>query len=83
MIVFFLFMISNISPHPELSSWLRHCLSIKTRSLLYSPLHFQGPQIHTTIDDAFSSVLQYMSVTSRQCRVSYDSDDNFGSTSVV
>ncbi|CAB4012952.1 Hypothetical predicted protein [Paramuricea clavata] len=32
-------------------------------------IHFdQGPQTHTTIDDAFSSVLQYMSVTSRQCR---------------
>ncbi|XP_028412386.1 uncharacterized protein LOC114535206 [Dendronephthya gigantea] len=28
----------------------------------------QDPQIHTRIDDAFSSVLQYMSVTSRQCR---------------
>lgn len=30
----------------------------------------QDSQIHTRIDDAFSSVLQYMSVTSRQCRVS-------------
>lgn len=26
---------------------------------------------HTTIEDAFDTVLQYMNVTSRQCKVSY------------
>ena len=49
----------------------------------YSFLNSQDPQIHTTIDDAFSSVLQYMCATSRQCRVSYDSHDNFGSADVM
>ena len=27
--------------------------------------------VHTTIEDAFDTVLQYMNVTSRQCKVSY------------
>ncbi|XP_019626685.1 PREDICTED: uncharacterized protein LOC109471770 isoform X2 [Branchiostoma belcheri] len=34
-------------------------------SPIQDPLHF------TTIDDAFSSVLQYMTTTTRQCRVSH------------
>lgn len=29
----------------------------------------QEPQVHTTIEDAFDTVLQYMNVTSRQCKV--------------
>ena len=49
----------------------------------HSFLNSQDPRIHTTIDDAFSSVLQYMCATSRQCRVSYYSHDNFGSADVM
>ena len=29
----------------------------------------QEPKVHTTIEDAFDTVLQYMNVTSRQCKV--------------
>ena len=31
----------------------------------------QDPSSYTSIDDAFSSVLQYMSTTTRQCKVVY------------
>lgn len=34
-----------------------------------SSLHtVQEPKVHTTIEDAFDTVLQYMNVTSRQCK---------------
>ncbi|XP_032238878.2 A-kinase-interacting protein 1 [Nematostella vectensis] len=33
--------------------------------------HSEEPRVHTTIDDAFDTVLQYMNVTTRQCRRYY------------
>ena len=37
--------------------------------LLLLIIIIQEPQVHTTIEDAFDTVLQYMNVTSRQCKV--------------
>ncbi|XP_013417059.1 A-kinase-interacting protein 1 [Lingula anatina] len=41
------------------------------RTKQYSTPPVQDPLVYTSIDDAFSSVLQYMTTTSRQCRRYY------------